>query len=145
MLFLICNPPLHWEIGPTGRLSLVCHASSGGPIRGGSPLRIIMVSKLEDSASLQPPPPPDFALSEPLPQGWLQLVSDIETRSCLQRRKVRKRASNLDATRTRGPRRMATGQAEEKRPRQKSCASNKTQKRLENARLQFLAKQFGRW
>ena len=46
--------------------------------------------------SFPPAPPRDFALSEPLPgglQGWLQLVSDIETRSCLQRRKVRRRAA----------------------------------------------------
>ena len=31
------------------------------------------------------PPPPDFALSEPLPgglQGWLRAVSDIRTRGC---------------------------------------------------------------
>ena len=47
------------------------------------------------SASLQPPPP-DITLPEPLPgglQGWLQLVSDIETCNCLQRRKVRRRAA----------------------------------------------------
>ena len=54
-------------------------------------------------------------------------------------------SSNLDSKRTRGPRRMAIGQNEEKRSRHKSCARNKTQKRLENAGLQFLAKQFGRW
>ena len=38
MLFLICNSSFALGNWPTGRLSLVCHASSGGPIRGGSPL-----------------------------------------------------------------------------------------------------------
>ena len=92
-----------------------------------------------------PPPPPDFALSEPLPPGLAAARVRHRDTQLFAAQESAQESSNLDATRTRGPRRMAIGQDEEKRPRQKSCARNKTQKRLENAGLQFLAKQFGRW
>ena len=69
------------------------------------------------SASVQPPPP-DFALSEPLPgglQGWLRAVSDIWTCGPARRRGVRRRGSDPKQWRKRGLRSVARGQGDQDR------------------------------
>ena len=59
----------------------------------------------DGAASLQPPPP-NVALSEPLPggiQGWLQAVSDMRTCGPAQRRSARWRSSDPTEQRKRSP------------------------------------------
>ena len=68
--------------------------------------------------SFRPAPPPNVALSEPLPgglQGWLRAVSDMRTCGPARQRGARRRSSHPSQERKRGPRMVATGQADQDR------------------------------
>ena len=68
-------------------------------------------------AQLPSSPPPDFALSEPLPggiQGWLRAVSDIRTCGPARRRKRAQASSSPDDEKKRGLGRAAMRRIEEK-------------------------------
>ena len=113
----MCNSLLGWsEWAHQGCPSLVCHAFVVGPSRGDSPLRIIgFGARL---AQLPSSPPPNAALSEPLPggiQGWLRAQSDIRTCSPAPRRGARRWSSHPNQRRKRGPGSAARGQADQGR------------------------------
>ena len=95
-MFLICNSS--FALGNWTHRASVSRLPrfQWGPHPWGLATAHHLVSELVRLSFPPAPPPLDFALSEPLPwglQGWLQLVSDIATRNCLQRRKVRRRAA----------------------------------------------------
>ena len=75
-----------------------------------------LVSEPAGSASLQPPP--DFALSEPLPggiQGWLRAVSDMRTCGPATRRIARSWSSNPEEQRKGASGNAAMGQEDQDR------------------------------
>ena len=91
--------------------------------------RIIWFRSLDGSASVQPPPPPDFALSEPLPgglQGWLRAVSDMRTCGPVQRRGARRRRQPPEPAEEERPREHGDGSSG---PRQDIGAGKNEEKR----------------
>ena len=122
-------------------------------VRSGEPKTVLagwrnppqhLVSK-RGRLSFRPAPPPDFALSEPLPgglQGWLRAVSDMRTCGPARRRGVRRRGSDPEQQRKRGLRSAARGQADQDRA---LVQRHDGKTRKNEAELQFGVRRCSRW
>ena len=87
-----------------------------------------------EAAQLPSSPPPNVALSEPLPgglQGWLRAVSDMRTCGPAPRRSARWRSSDPTEQRKRSPGNAAMGQAD----RDRDWCNGKTRKTTQNCKL----------